>query len=308
MTGARLLTREWDLMELPGGEILTTVGSYRGPWARGRLTYAPEERGDVCVLGRPYRKIVYDVTGELAGARRVQAMPGECHYLVHARDLVRHFPASPTRGAHPELAELTSSLGAVDIPLGLGGSRAVGAERTTSDYDLVIHGTGNISRAAKIITELDGYEPNPHFGMGFVYAKYRHFRLLSTDDLDRLVGDRWRHFRFRGRPMSVDGSAPDQPADDWLSGVERIGETVCVRGVIVDGSQCYVSPKLIDVQTGDGVIRVFTWLNLYAGAFKTGDKVEVHGTWALIGERRLLLVEKSTHAIRIIARTSTDPV
>jgi hypothetical protein len=115
--GMELLTREWDLMELPGGEILTTAGTYRGPWARGRLTYAPDEHGAVTILGRPYRKIAYDITGRLAGARQVLALPGECHYEVHARDVARHYPANTPSGSHPELAGLASTLADLGIPL-----------------------------------------------------------------------------------------------------------------------------------------------------------------------------------------------
>jgi predicted nucleotidyltransferase len=303
-----LLTREWDLMELPGGEILTTVGTYRGPWARGRLTYAPDEHGAVTILGRLYRKIAYDITGRLAGARQVLALPGECHYEVPARHVARHYPANTPSGSHPELAGLVSTLADLGIPLGLGGSRAVGASRGTSDYDLVVYGLDNIARAAKIIAGITGYRPDCHFGMGFVYAKYRHFHRLTTDDLDRLVADRWRHFRFRGHPVSVDGAAPERPSDAWISAIERTSEAADVRGVVVDDSQSYASPKLIEVQTDDGTVRVFTWLNLYAGAFRTGDEVEVIGNWAEIRGQRLLLVENSGHAIRIIARTSTDPV
>lgn len=35
--GMALLTREWDLMELPGGQILTVVGTYAGRRARGAV-------------------------------------------------------------------------------------------------------------------------------------------------------------------------------------------------------------------------------------------------------------------------------
>jgi hypothetical protein len=37
---------------------------------------------------------------------------------------------------------------------------------------------------------------------------------------------------------------------------------------VADGSQCYISPKIIDVESDNATVRVFTWLNLYAARFQ----------------------------------------
>jgi predicted nucleotidyltransferase len=303
-----LLTREWDLMELPSGEILTVVGTYRGPRARGRLTYVPDDDGGLEIFGRRYRKTSYEIWGEVGYAKQVLALPGESHYLVHANDITRHYPAVPLEATRPELADLASALRSADISVAVGGSRALSASRAESDYDLVIYGKDNIGRAAKMITGLPGYLPDVHFGLDFVRAKYRHFTRLSPTDLDVLVGNRWRHFRYRGLPMSADGADPGLVADRWVSSPVRFGHPGRVCGFVLDGSQCYLSPKIIDVQTGIGTVRVFTWLNLYAGALRTDDEVEIYGQWIDMHGHRFLLVAGSAHAIRVLSRNSTNPV
>ncbi len=303
-----LLTREWDLMELPGGEILTVVGTYRSTRARGRLTYVPDGDGGLEIFGRRYRKTSFEIWSEIPYGKQVLAIPGESHYLIRAADIARHYPAVPLEPTRPELADLVAALGAADIRVGVGGSRALGASRSESDYDLVVYGKDNIERAAKVITGLAGYRRDVHFGMDFVRAKYRHFTRLSADDLEILVADRWRHFRHRGLAISVDGADPDRVADRWASVSVRAEGHGQIRGFVLDGAQCYISPKIIDVQTETGTVRVFTWLNLYAGALRTNDEVEVHGQWAVMHGHRLLLVAGSDHAIRVLARTSTNPV
>jgi predicted nucleotidyltransferase len=303
-----LLTREWDLMELPGGEILTVVGTYRGMRARGRLTYVPDDGGGLEIFGRRYRKTSFEIWGELAHAKQVLALPGESHYLVRALHIVRHYPAVPLQPTRPELADLVAALGAVDVPVAVGGSRALGAARAESDYDRVIYGKDTIERAAKVITGLAGYTPDVHFGLDFVRAKYRHFTRLTARDLEVLVGQRWRHFRHRGLPISVDGADPDRVANRWAYTPVYTEQPGQVRGFVLDGSQCYLSPKILDVQTDMGMVRVFTWLNLYAGALRTGDEVQVHGQWVVMNRERFLLVAGSDHAIRVLSRTSTNPV
>ncbi len=303
-----LLAREWDLMELSGGEMLTVVGTYRGTRARGRLTYVPDNDGALEIFGRRYRKTSYEIWGEIPNGKQVLALPGESHYLVRAADIARHYPAVPLEPTRPELADLVVALGAADIPVAVGGSRALAASRAESDYDLVVYGKNNIERAAEVITGLAGYVPDVHFGLDFVRAKYRHFTRLSREDLEVLVGDRWRHFRYRGLPMSVDGAGPDRVADRWAAASVRVEGPGHARGYVLDGAQCYLSPKIIDVQTGAGTIRVFTWLNLYAGALRTDDEVEVYGRWVLVHGYRFLLVTGSDHAIRILSRPSANPV
>lgn len=295
-------------MELPGGEILTVVGTYMAAQARGRLTYLPDDGGGLEIFGRRYRKTSFEIWGEIPYARQVLALPGESHYLVHAADVARHYPTVPLEPTRPELAELAAVLAAADIPLGVGGSRALAASRAESDYDLVVYGKDNIERAAKVITGLAAYTPDTHFGLDFVHAKYRHFTRLSPGDLEVLVGSRWRHFRHRGLAISVDGADPDRVADRWLSASVRAESSGHVRGFVLDGAQCYISPKIIDVQTRTGTVRVFTWLNLYAGALRTDDEVEVYGRWVVMHGHRFLLVAGSDHAIRVLCRTSTNPV
>ncbi len=181
-------------------------------------------------------------------------------------------PLEPTR---PELADLVAALAAADVPVAVGGSRALSASRSESDYDLVIYGKDSIERAAKVITGLAGYASDVHFGLDFRASEYRHFTRLSAEDVAVLVGDRWRHFRHRGLPMSVDGADPDRVADRWASVSVRAEDPGHLRGFVLDGAQCYLSPKIIDVRTETGTVRVFTWLNLYAGALRTDDEVEV---------------------------------
>lgn len=303
-----LMAREWDLIKLPSGEILTVVGTYRRSKVRGRLTYVPDDDGDVEIFGRRYRKTSYEIWRAIPHARQVLALPGESHYTVLTHEIARHYPAVPLQVTTPKLAELVTALSAVDIPISVGGSRALDAARTDSDYDLVVYGKENIKRAAKIITGLDGYEPWLHFGRGFVRAKYCHFTRLTRDDLETLVGDRWRHFRFRGLAMSVDGSDERLLSDRWTTGAVRAFDTAHVQGTVLDGSQCYFSPKIVDVQTDSGIIRVSTWLNLYAGALRTGDQVTVYGRWVVIHGQQFLQVQDSVHAIRVVSRTSTNPV
>lgn len=303
-----LTAREWDLAELPTGEILTVVGTYRGEQVRGRLTYRPDDDGDVEIFGRRYRKTSYEISGQIPLARQVLALPGESHYVIRAGDLKRHYPAVALPTARPEVAELAASLAAAEIPVAVGGSRALNAARSESDYDLVIYGRHNVEPAARVITGLDGYEPCLHFGFEFVRDKYRHFTKLTPGDLKLLVADRWRHFVYRGLPMSVDGCEEDLPADIWLEAMPSTREAGHVEGAVLDGSQCYDSPKIIDVQTEHEIVRVFTWLNLYAGALRSGDHVAVHGRWVVIRGERFLLVEDSTHAIRVLSRLSTNPV
>jgi len=303
-----LLTREWDLMELAGGQILTTVGSYTGQRARGRLTYLPDDHGGLQIFGRRYRRTTYEIGAELPGTDQVLALPGDSHYLVRAADIVRHHPAVPVQTARPEPTELVAALGAAGVPVAVGGSRALNAARPDSDYDLVIYGKDHLHAAATVITGLAGYVPDLHFTMDFVRAKYRHFTRLSAADLHVLFGDRWRHFRYRGLAMSVDGADPDRPADRWTTAAMTAIKPGHARGVVGDGAQCYASPKVIDVQTDTGVVRVFTWLNLYAGALRTGDEVEVHGHWTSIHDERFLLVAGSEHAIRVLTRTSNSPI
>jgi predicted nucleotidyltransferase len=182
------------------------------------------------------------------------------------------------------------------------------APRPESDYDLVVYGKDNIEPAAKVITALGGYRANLHFGLDFVRAKYRHFTRLTREDLDLLIQDRWRHFRFHGLAMSVDCSDPALLSDRWATAQVRSFDAAHIHGVVVDGTQCYVSPKIIDVRTDTGDVRVFTWLNLYAGALRTGDEVAVHGRWTVMHGHQFLHVEDSAHAIRVVARTSTAPV
>lgn len=303
-----LLAREWDLMELPGGQILTVVGTYGGRRARGRLTYVPDDGGGLEIFGRRYRKTSYEIWGEIPHAKQVLALPGESHYLVRAADIARHYPAVPLEPTRPELAELVAGLGGAGIPVTVGGSRAMGASRSESDYDLVVYGQANIERAAKVITGLPGYRPDVHFGLDFVRAKYRHFTRLSADDLELLVGDRWRHFRLHGLPMSVDGGDLGRLANRWHSAPTFPDGAGRARGVVLDGSQCYLSPKVVDIHTDTGTVRVFTWLNLYARALRTGDEIEVFGEWVYMHQKRYLLVASSDHAIRIVSRTSTNPV
>jgi len=71
-----LLTREWDLMELPGGEILTVVGTYRSTRARGQLTYVPDDDGGLEIFGRRYRKTSFEIWGEIPYGKQVLALPG----------------------------------------------------------------------------------------------------------------------------------------------------------------------------------------------------------------------------------------
>ncbi|MQA25539.1 MAG: hypothetical protein GEU94_08710 [Micromonosporaceae bacterium] len=304
----RSLTREWDLMELPTGEVLTTVGTYNGSVARGRLTYVPDIGGAVEIFGRRYRKTSCEVWGVLPRTRQVLALPGESHYEVRAGDIARHYPASPPAVARSEVRELAAALSSVGIPVGVGGSRALDAARPGSDHDLVVYGMENVELAAKTITSLAGYEPCLHFGLDFVRAKYCHFTRLTPHDLELLVCDRWRHFRYRGLAISVDGCDESRLADPWVTAAPRAFDTAHVRGVVLDASQCYVSPKIIDVRTGTEVVRVFTWLNLYAGALRTGDEVAVHGRWIVMHDQQFLRVQDSADAIRVVSRTSTDPV
>lgn len=182
------------------------------------------------------------------------------------------------------------------------------ASRAESDYDLVIYGKNNVERAAKVITGLAGYAPDLHFGLDFVRAKYRHFTRLSTKHLEVLVGDRWRHFRYRGLPMSVDGADTERVADRWASTSVRAEGPGHLRGFVLDGAQCYTSPKILDLEVDTGTVSVFTWLNLYAGALRTGDEVEVYGDWVCMHGHRFLLVAGSDHAIRVLRRTSTNPL
>ncbi len=63
-----------------------------------------------------------------------------------------------------------------------------------------------------------------------------------------------------------------------------------------------------DVQADTGTVRVFTWLNLYAGGLRTDDEIEVFGRWVFMHGHRFLLVAGSDHAIRVLCRTSTNPV
>jgi predicted nucleotidyltransferase len=303
-----LLTREWDLMELPGGQILTVVGTYGGRRARGRLTYVPDDDGGLEIFGRRYRKTSFEIWGHVPYAKQMLALPGESHYVVRAVDIARHYPAVPLEPTRPELADVVAALGAADVPVAVGGSRALGASRAESDYDLVVYGKDNIERAAKVITGLPGYSRDVHFGMDFVRAKYRHFTRLSADDLAVLVGDRWRHFQHRGLPMSVDGADPNRQANRWAAVAVFAKEPGHVRGFVVDGAQCYLSPKILDVRTDTGTVRVFTWLNLYAGALRTGDEVEAFGHWVVMNQEKFLLVAGSDHAIRVLSRTSTNPV
>ncbi|MDT4991371.1 MAG: hypothetical protein QOH97_1263 [Actinoplanes sp.] len=303
-----MLTREWDLIELPGGEILTCVGSFRGTRTRGRVTYVPDDDGAVEIFGRRYRKISYEISGSIDKTKQVLALPGECHYVVPVREIARHHPTIPLASEQPEIADLVSALSAMEIPLHVGGSRAINASRIDSDYDLVIYGKSNIERAAKTITALPAYHQDPHFGLDFVRAKYRHFTRLTRKDLELLVADRWRHFRFHGIAMSLDVADPDLPSDRWTAGQARLFDVAHVRGVVLDGSQCYLSPKIIDVQTDTGIIRAFTWLNLYTGALRTGDQIAVYGRWMVMHGHQFLLVLDSTHAIRVVARPSTNPV
>jgi predicted nucleotidyltransferase len=191
-----LTAREWDLVELPTGEILTVVGTYLGDTVRGRLTYQPDDKGTVEIFGRRYRKTSYEISDGIPNLRQVLALPGESHYLVPAHYIARHYPAVSLPTARPEVADLATTLSAAEIPVAVGGSWAVSSARAGSDYDLVIYGRSNIDRAAKIITGLAGYEPCLHFGLDFVRDKYRHFTRLSSDDLELLVADR----RHTGRP------------------------------------------------------------------------------------------------------------
>jgi predicted nucleotidyltransferase len=295
-------------MELPSGEILTVVGSYRGLRARGRLTYIPDDDGTVRIFGRRYRKTSYEVGSVIPHARRVLALPGESHYTVPARYITRHHPAVPLESTRPELAELAEALFNADVPVSLGGSRALKVSRSQSNYDLVIYGKGNVDRAARVITRLDGYRPEVHCALRFAHDKYRHFTRLTRNDLDLLVGGRWRHFRLHGLAVSVDGADTDWLADLWASGPVRRYDAAHIRGVVLDGAQSYISPKIIDVQTDTGTVRVFTWLNLYAGALRTGDQVAVYGRWIVVHGHQFVLVEDSTHAIHVVARASADPV
>lgn len=303
-----LSTREWDLIELVGGEILTCVGSFRGARTRGRVTYIPDDDGAVDILGKRYRKTSYEIWGEIAKTKQVLALPGECHYVVPARDIARHHPAIPLVSSQPEVAELVRALSAIDVPVFVGGSRAMKASRVDSDYDLVIYGKGNIERAAKAIMALPAYRQDPHFGLDFVRAKYRHFTRLTRKDLDLLVADRWRHFRFHGIAMSLDAADPGLPSDRWSSARAQLFDVAHVRGTVLDGSQCYLSPKIIDIQTDTGTVRAFTWLNLYTGALRTGDQIAVYGRWMVMHGHQFLLVQESTHAIRVVSRPSTNPV
>jgi predicted nucleotidyltransferase len=260
------------------------------------------------IFGRHYRKTSFEIWGELPHARQVLALPGESHYVVRAADIARHYPAVPLVPSRPELAELVAALTVAGVQVGVGGSRALAASRAESDYDLVVYGKDSIEPAAKVITGLDGYQRDVHFGMDFVVAKYRHFTRLSADDLSVLVGDRWRHFRMHGLPMSVDGADPDRLADRWANAPVFPKTPGYVRGTVLDASQCYLSPKILDLQADAGTVRVFTWLNLYAGALRTGDEVEIYGHHVFINREEFLLVAGSDHAIRVLSRTSTNPV
>jgi predicted nucleotidyltransferase len=203
------------------------------------------------------------------------------------------------------LTHLATALAAAEIPVGVGGSRAMRASRAESDYDLVIYGRDNVERAAKVIASLEGYRQELHFSMDSVRAKYRHFTRLTAEDLELLVVDRWRHFRLHGVPISVDGADPVLAGDPWVNAPAQTFDSVHVRGAVLDGSQCYTSPKILDLQTDNGVVRVFTWLNLYAGALRTGDEAAVYGRWMVSRGQQFLLVQDSTHAIRVVARNST---
>jgi predicted nucleotidyltransferase len=143
------------------------------------------------------------------------------------------------------LAHLVTALAAADVPVGVGGSRAMRASRAKSDYDLVIYRRDNMERAAKVIASLDGYQQQLHFGLDSVRAKYRHFTRLTSDDLELLVVDRWRHLRLRGVPISVDGADPDLACDRWANAPTRTCDPGHVRGAVRDGSQCYTSPKIV---------------------------------------------------------------
>jgi predicted nucleotidyltransferase len=303
-----LLTREWDLIELPTGEILTTVGSYHGPHARGRLTYVPDEDGQVVIFGRRYRKTRYEIWSAIPGTEQVLGLPGESHYVVAQDHIARHYPAVIPEVLSPDAAPIVEALRAADVEVAVGGSRAMNAGRPGSDYDWVVYGKDAVERAAKVVIALDDYQPHVHFGMDFVHAKYRHFTRLGPNHLDQLVATRWRHFTYRGVPMSIDAADTTIPADPWVNAARELHEPGHVRGVVLDGAQSYLNPRLVDVQTDGGTVQVFTWLNLYAGALRTGDEVEVIGRWATIGGVRFLLVEGSWHAIRIHHRPGSNLV
>lgn len=100
------LIAEWDLFQVTSHEILSAVGCFRGPVVRGRLAYVPDPHGPTVLDGRRYRKIRYEVWGDLPAAQvQVLALPGENHYLISRDHIVHHYPTiDPDPGDLPPSA------------------------------------------------------------------------------------------------------------------------------------------------------------------------------------------------------------
>jgi predicted nucleotidyltransferase len=301
------LVHEWDLLTLPGGEILSAVGTFAGDLVRARLAYVPDHTGPTIINTRRYRKITYEVWPHLLYARRqVMALPGENHYLIHTAQ-VRHWYPGINPADHdlpPAAAALVQALADIGATVRLGGSRAIGCHTDTADFDWVVHADpGQVTSVAAAVRALPGIGVSVPGGMVRMRAKYAHFHALRDADLRTLIADRWRHMTVDGVQMSVDFADPDHLADAWLRPLVY-RDRGSVTGVITDTTPCYRTPKILYVDAPEPV-QVITWLNLYTGALCDGDLVEATGTWIEHNDRRYLLVDDSGDAIRVLARTTS---
>ncbi len=184
---------------------------------------------------------------------------------------------------------------------GLTGSLAVHQRMPLSDFDWIMY-IQNPHLVETCIRLNSHFHRELTFSMKHVYKKYSIFQLLDSYDLNKLFLDRWKYFRYEDMLVSISLVNPITRADKFLSVPLIYGNRVNLTGTIVDATCCYHIPYIIPIQCDGEIFRAFTWLFLYNGAFKTGDRVELAGRECLVGGEVYILIETPDDCIRKVGK------
>lgn len=290
------------------GDIVTSYGNYVGDLYRCRLSFYPDDSGNVVIAGNRYRKVMYETGYTIAGIDKVLDLPGEQHFLLHYSNVRERFDprkafdleSCPHKSVCLAFKELM--LERCRLPLdahGLTGSGMLGCAHGDSDLDWVVYAPyspafkGGVMDSGHCTSALT-------FLMSHALRKYSVFTGFEPHQLSALFSDRWKYFSFQNVPISLNFVDEKMLADDFLKPPRYIRRET-TRAHVVDETGAYQFPRIVKLSRAGERFAAFSWLFMYAGAFRKGDYLEVSGTIVQQGSVEYLLVESPNDYIRNIS-------